>query len=129
MIENKKDPGATKQARRSGEIIDPRSYVSIAGHIYLRGKDRSRQRELVFAMSPDLLCKICGKRVRSGDGDYDHIRGGSPHHRCDCYARILADGSYCTNVRLVHSMFSKEPCHRQKHGRELHFTRRTTHES
>lgn len=116
MIENREDVGRTRKAFASGELLDERSYFNIAGHVFLRGVDRQKRRREVMARF--MYCALCGKRVRPGDGDYEHAEGGSKHRRCDCLDQELADGTKHTNVRLTHGMWSAEPCHRRKHHRE-----------
>lgn len=118
MIENRRDREATKRARKAKQIQDPRSYINIAGHIYLRGRDRSAVRELVKEDAKG-ICAICKTKVQDWDADMDHIRGKRKHERCDCYGRQLPDGTTCTNLQWVHGMFSRMPCHRRKHGREI----------
>lgn len=117
MIENHKDIDRTRHAKALGIFLDPRSYYNIAGHVFLRGKDRSRQRLRAWIKAKS-ICAICGRSVHSFDADYDHQVGGSKHRRCDCLDQELNNGEMHTNVRMVHGMFSKEPCHRQKHHRE-----------
>lgn len=118
VIENKKDLARTRYARRHGEFEDPRSYYNIAGHVFLRGVDRSQRRRQVFEFFK-MICQVCGKHVKWHEADYDHMIGGSKHRRCDCWNTLLADGSLHSNVQLVHGMFSKEPCHRRKHHRVI----------
>jgi hypothetical protein len=117
MLGNHKDRERTKAARESGEFEDPRSYYSIAGHVYLRGNDRSERRMLVWIRSNG-KCALCFEKLTLRDCDMDHIKGGTKHARCDCLRTILADGTEHTNVRAVHGMFSVKPCHRVKHHRE-----------
>lgn len=120
MIENHKDVLATKAARKSKRFQDPRSWISIAGHVYLRGRDRSALREKVFAKQTH--CALCYKRLAFGEGDMDHIRGKRKLARCDCWRTKLADGSRHTNVQRVCSMFAPGSCHAEKHHRVLRFS-------
>lgn len=118
MIENRIDIERTRAARKSKEFVDRRSYYNLAGHVFLRGHDRSIRR-LDLMCHFGMICQICKKEVLFWDADYEHIVGGSKHRRCDCFYTKLADGSIHTNVQLVHGMFSKMPCHRRKHHREV----------
>lgn len=118
MVENQKDVAATKAARKAGEITDRDSWISIAGHIYLAGQDRSDLREKVY-LAARYICALCKKFCPAWDGNLEHIRSGRPMVRCDCFGRRLADGTICTNVQWSHGMFSIHPCHRDKHNREI----------
>jgi hypothetical protein len=117
MIENQKDVLRTKELRKAKVFIDGKSWISFAGHVYLKGKDASRAHDIVF--DAESSCGICGKRMAPGRGDLEHIRGGRKLARCWCYHQVLTDGTTCVNIRRTHGMFDPEPCHRAKHGREL----------
>lgn len=120
MIENHKDKAATKLARKTGEIHAP-SWISIAGHVYLEcGEDLRRLRWEVLR-SQQHKCAICEEYLAEWDMDLDHIQGGRPLARCDCFNRFIGglDGAVHTNVQAIHGMFSKRPCHRNKHNREV----------
>jgi hypothetical protein len=121
MIENKEDKALTREYRKRKVFLSPNSWISIAGHVYLAGKDASARRAEVFEAEP--FCALCKRLLRAGQGDLEHIRGGRPIARCWCYHQKLADGTFCTNVRRTHGMFDQEPCHRQKHNREVHLKR------
>lgn len=121
MIENQKDKEATKAARKAKEIHAP-SWISIAGHVYLENPvDTHALREVVIHTARS-KCAICGEYCPPWDGDVDHVKSGRPFQRCWCHFRPLADGTICTNVQWVHGMFSTEPCHRNKHNREVKWT-------
>jgi hypothetical protein len=118
MIANQMDRAATTKLRRLKIFDDPRSYVSISGHVYLEGWDRTMLRERVFAEQK--ACALCLKPLAPGQGDLEHIKGGLGPQRCDCYRTRLADGTRHTNVQRTHSM--RDPmhnCHRVKHHREV----------
>jgi hypothetical protein len=118
VIENHPDKAATKLARKAKEIHAP-SWISIAGHVYLESAlDLGPLRESVLRFQKN-QCAICKKYLLMSDMDLEHIQGGRPLARCACFFRRLADGSVHTNVQAVHGMFSKEPCHRKKHNREV----------
>jgi hypothetical protein len=117
MIENQRDKTTTMKLRRLKVFDDPRSFVSISGHRYLEGWDRTMLRERVFAEQK--RCAICNEALAPGQGDLEHIKGGNGPQRCDCYRTQLADGTWHTNVQRTHSM--RDPlhnCHRKKHHRE-----------
>lgn len=118
MIENQRDEVATYILYNLRVLTDPkrRSYVSISGHMYLKGPDVKALREKVFAVESQ--CGICHKALAPGQGDLEHIQGGLGPGRCYCFKTILADGTMHTNVRRTHSMRDIEPCHRKKHNRE-----------
>src|SRR5277367_2720927 len=113
MLENHKDKEATKAAG----FQDKRSWISIAGHQYLRGKDRSALRHAVFDFFKGKCC-ICGRATGEDNGDMEHEVGGRPLARCDCFHTRLANGVHHTNVRWICGMFGLSPCHRKKHNRE-----------
>lgn len=121
MIENHPDRERTALARREGVFTDRRSYYSIAGHVYLRGVDRSALRFKVFAENHARggRCAICGEALALWEGDLEHIEGGRKHARCDCWHTVLADGTVHTNVRRSCSMFARDSCHAKKHHRVL----------
>jgi hypothetical protein len=125
MIENRKDVATTKEYRKRKIFEDSKSWISNAGHIYLEGKDKKQLRARL-CIDSKRICAICKQLIAFGDEDLDHIRGGRKYVRCDCYFQRLNDGSLCTNVQLVHGMFSHRPCHRQKHNRETQWTRQTS---
>lgn len=118
MLEYHRDDAATKTAYKSKRFRDRRSWISIGGHQYLRGKDRSALREKVFRKHAK-NCRLCGVRLREGEGDIDHIEGKRPKMRCDCWGTRLADGTRHTNVRRTCSMWAIDSCHAEKHHRVL----------
>lgn len=120
MIENYKDILATKAAWKAKCFRDRRSWISIAGHVYLRGQDCSALRVKVF--SAQGRCQICHEPLADGEGDMDHIEGKRKLARCDCWRIKLADGSRHTNVQRVCSMFAPGSCHAEKHHRVLRFS-------
>lgn len=124
MIENRKDVAATKAARKAGEIHAP-SWISIAGHCYLVDADDKRRVRVAVMMEAKFVCALCKTYCSACDGDVDHVRSGRPLVRCWCFGRTLADGTVCTNLRWIHGMFSLKPCHRDRHNREVKWTRRT----
>lgn len=123
MIDNQKDPKATKLLRSRKEFLDGDSWISFAGHVYKRGQDRSLLR-VVVAIEAQFQCAICGEPCPLFDGDLEHVKGGTKIARCDCFHTELAEGSKHTNVQWVHSMRSIHPCHRNKHNREIKWTPR-----
>lgn len=120
MIENQIDRTATKAARKAGEISDRNSFITIAGHIYLAGQDRSELRSKVH-LEAKSRCALCGGYCPLWDGNLEHIRSGRPYARCDCFNRTLANGTICLNVRWAHGMASIHSCHRKRHNREPQF--------
>jgi hypothetical protein len=125
MIENKKDPEATRLARKAGEIHAP-SWISFAGHVYLENSADKQALRLTVMACHRCVCAICKEYCGWFDGDLDHIRGGRKFARCWCFLRRLSDGTKCTNVQWVHGMFSAKPCHRQKHNREVKWTKKSS---
>ena len=120
MIENRRDKERTKLGKLNGEITDPNSYFSLAGHRYCRGKDQGILRLAVYVTEGG-ICYKCKAHVPIWDFDLEHLVGGRKHDRCDCYHTMLADGrTVHTNVGIIHSMRSEHPCHRIKHHRQLH---------
>jgi hypothetical protein len=92
----------------------------MAGHIYLRGPDRSRMRKKVFEASKG-KCAMCGHACDEHQGDMDHIKGNTKHTRCDCFRRRLKDGTIHTNVQWLHGMEMQDSCHQKKDHRNLVF--------
>src|SRR5215471_2672068 len=99
MLANQIDVERTKAARKAKIFVDRRSKFTLAGHIYLMGEDRSRQRHKVFEESHHSgnKCALCGDYLGIAGGDYEHIKGGRKFERCDCLRQVLADGTVCTN--------------------------------
>jgi hypothetical protein len=124
VLANHKDEVATAEAYRTKKFSDrkKRSYISIAGHEFLRGVDRSQRREEVFQFARG-LCAHCGKyrSEHGGYGDMNHTNGNTPKTRCDCFGTVLADGTVCTGVEWICGMRLPygESCHRQEHRREV----------
>lgn len=123
MILNQKDRERTKLSYEMGIFEDRRSYFSFAGHIYLRGDDRSRRRKQVFEASGGKYgkCSVCGRRCDEHQGDMHHIKGNTKHSRCDCLNTLLKDGTRHTNVTWVHGMEMKDSCHQKIDHRNLVF--------
>jgi hypothetical protein len=119
MMEYMKDAERTRAARRAKVLVDHRSYYSIGGHVYLRGADRSNLRDRVFCDNEARggQCDICQKKLQLGQGDLEHIAGGRPKMRCDCYHQVLSDGTVHTNVRRSCEMRESGSCHQRKHNR------------
>lgn len=120
MLANQRDRDRTKATYIQGIFLDPRSYFSLAGHIYLRGRDRSNRRKEVFEASKG-KCSECGKRCDEYQGDMHHIKGNTKHQRCDCLEQQLMDGTFHTNVAWIHGMEMKDSCHQKKDHRDLRF--------
>jgi len=120
-IENKRDREATKAARKAGTIHAP-SWLSYAGHVYLRGPDASAMREKVFAKQR--RCQICWAMPSDELSELDHVRGGTKVRRCWCWRQRLSDGTRCTNLQRVCGRFSSGNCHQKKHHREILWTKR-----
>lgn len=96
---------------------EPNSYVHLSGrHIYV-GSDAAKARASAYAkwVAGGRLCGICGQRV-VGEPDWDHIIPKGPHG-CD-------RDDHPRNRQFVHSMFGPEPCHREKHNREVRWSKR-----
>lgn len=120
MLENQRDEAAT--AARNFLCKGKRgSYVSLSGHEYLRGKDRSIRWNTLYEREKGLCC-VCGRWRDRDKADMDHIKGKRPKIRCDCYGTLLVDGTVCTNIRLICTMDPNKgiqaPCHQQRHNRE-----------
>lgn len=122
MIENHKDVAATKAARKA-KIIRAPSWISVAGHLYLEHPDDKRRARLEVQLEAKFTCALCKTYCSACDGDVDHVKSGRPLVRCWCFGRTLADGTVCTNLRWIHGMFSLKPCHRDRHNREVKWTR------
>jgi len=123
VLDFSKDIAATK-ARKFNHR---HSYVNIAGHQYLRGKDKDALAEKVYADAKGLCC-VCGCWRDRSKVDLEHENGGSKHRRCDCYHTMLADGTLHTNVRIICTMDPakgiQSRCHIDKHGREPRWSKK-----
>lgn len=125
MRDYAKDEAATIAAYESGVFQDrklKRSYIDNLGHIHLRGKDRSAQRERLFRESKG-LCADCGRYRDEQHGDMNHF-GKTPRTRCECMARLLNDGTVCTGINWLCGFIVPNSCHRKRHNREPQFSRR-----
>jgi len=122
MLEHRKDPIATKAARQAKQLVEYKSFISFAGHVYLTGKDRSRRRDEVF--SAQKACQICGKALFGNRGEMNHKEHGRPVARCDCFFTPLADGTICTNLERVCGRFDDPPCHTVADNHDLRWTKR-----
>jgi len=125
MIANQKDKQATKAAWKRADFLDQRSYITMAGHVFLFGQDVSQMRVQV-ALDAMFKCAICGEYASLYFGNLEHIASGRKMNRCFCYKRTLADGTVHTNLRWTHGMFSHYSCHRDIHNREVKWTRKST---
>jgi hypothetical protein len=117
LLENQIDRTRTKDARKAGILHDRRSFYTFAGHVFLRGEDRSAVRVKVFYDNITMRggrCELCDKRMPTWDGEMDHIEGGRKNARCDCWRTVLNDGTTHSNLRRV-----CHDCHIKRHGRIL----------
>ena len=93
----KVDRAVTKLLGENGLLLDKRSFVSLDGHLYLRGLDKISQRPRVFKLHKE-KCAVCGALASEhGGGEWHHLR------RCDCVG--------CSEVRC--SQFVRD-CHRHR---------------
>ena len=124
MLENQTDLERTKLARRHKVLHDRRSRYTLAGHVFLYGRDKELIRAAVFRdnINRGGKCDICGKQLAHWDGDLEHKNGGRKNARCDCYHQVLNDGNICSNLQRSCSMFARGSCHAKKHGRIIQWT-------
>jgi hypothetical protein len=97
----KKDIRVT-QALRDAKLLEHRdSYVSLDGHLILRGADKSRIRPLIFKKSRN-KCVMCGWKLDPEAQPY-HPNCGAWHHPgpCSCVG--------CTELRC--DATTGRPCH------------------
>ncbi len=81
---------------KARKFKEPGSFVSVDGHEYLKGKDKTaRYREAVEKLPP--FCNKCKRLLY--EGDLDHIQGGLVG-RCDCMHNL---------------QWLCKDCHREKH--------------
>src|SRR5262245_40822994 len=102
MLRNRRDEDATKAMG----FKDKKSFVSMAGHEYLFGRDTETRRKEVFEDARG-RCWHCGAYYGWYYGEMDHIRSGYGPQRCWCFTK-----SRCVNLR-----WSCPKCHRERHGR------------
>lgn len=97
MLENRRDRAATD----SRNFQDARSYVSLAGHDYLFGRDVEARRREIFERDAG-RCWRCGAYYGWNYGHLYHIQGGRGPQRCWC----------------IHNLrWSCPKCHRERHVR------------
>jgi hypothetical protein len=104
-LENKRDRDRT-QLRR---FQDRRSFVSLAGHDYLFGRDVEPRRREVFERECG-RCWNCGAYYGWDYGHLEHIQGGYGPQRCWC----------AHNLR-----WGCPKCHMKHHGRYPRFGEET----
>lgn len=122
MLDYAKDVAATNNAYKNGIFSDTkmRSYIDNLGHVHLRGKDRSWQRERLFYKVKG-ICATCGRFRDQRHGDMDHF-GKTPKTRCECIDRYLNNGTVCTGIAWRCGMRFPNSCHRKRHNREPQFS-------
>lgn len=83
-------------------FLDKRSFVSLDGHEYLRGKDMSALRLEVWERDRRCMLAISdhcfGKRLTLEYMQTDHIQGGNVG-RCDCLHNLRAVCFPCHQLR------------------------------
>lgn len=97
----KKDITVTKNLREAGFLQDPRSFISLDGHLFLKGCDKGNIRYLVFKKHKN-RCVVCKAPLDIDVGLFD-VRCGNWHHpkKCDCVG--------CSELRC--DTTTGRPCH------------------
>lgn len=91
------------------------SCILIDGRWILAGADHAAARLKAYVEwdAAGRLCGICGRRV-VGEPDWDHVIPKGKGKRNDAPV----------NRQFVHSMFDVEPCHREKHNRQVRWSKK-----
>lgn len=105
----KRDAEATAAAK----FMDPKSFIDVLGREWRHGMDRVTWKQAIYERDKG-ICQLCHKAIQwFSDADGDHViplgKGGDWK---------------VSNGRLVHGMLSLEGCHRKRHGRVLHWSRK-----
>lgn len=95
---------------------DRASCILIDGRWILAGVDHAAARHLAQNAweAAGRKCYRCGKYVRPGDEDWEHLDAKGKGKRDD----------HPRNRAFSHGMFSEFDCHRKQHPRELKWTKR-----
>src|SRR5579864_9731425 len=124
MLEYRCDEQRTIQMYDAGVLLDKqgRSYVDNLGHLHLRGKDRSLQRERLFKATKG-ICASCGRYRDERHGDMAH-RGKTPKTRCECYDNMLNTGELCRGIDWLCTTDPRkggnfQSCHAKRDRRDL----------
>jgi hypothetical protein len=97
----KKDIRVTQALREAKLFAHPDSYVSLDGHLILRGTDKARIRPIIFRKYRSKCC-VCGWKLREEAQPYDRDCGAWHHPGpCSCVS--------CTDLRC--DATTGRPCH------------------
>jgi len=111
----KKDFTVTTNLFEAGFLVEPDSFVSLSGHLFLEGQDKSRVRWFVF-MRHKNKCVICGHKLSLAVDEFHPDRGAWHHVKnCDCVG--------CSELRCDTTTGRK--CHAH---REIGFQREANNE-
>lgn len=83
----KKDITVTRNLREAGFFENKDSFVSLTGHLFLEGLDKSRVRAKVFRKHKN-RCVVCRAKLDPKAPDFHPMRGAWHHpnsaFHCDC---------------------------------------------
>ena len=102
------DPFKTANAN----FLDKRSFISLSGHLYLKGDDIREQRQKVYERDKGICHGIdvegyrCKRYVSWNTGHMDHIQGGLVG-RCDCMHNLQWLCPDCHRAKHVQVQFSR----------------------
>lgn len=100
----KKDDRATRTLYEAGFFEHPDSYITLDGHIVLRGCDKSRVRREVFKRFKN-ACVVCGTQLRDYAAAFSPMCGAWHHPKaCSCVG--------CSELRCDTSTGRKCHAHR-----------------
>ena len=78
------DVAVTANLHAAGLLTEKRSFVSLDGHLYLEGADKSRIRPLIFKRFKN-RCVICNAKLDQNAEPFASNCGAWHHRlRCDC---------------------------------------------
>lgn len=97
----KRDITVTKNLREAGFLQDPRSFVSLDGHLFLYGMDKAQTRNFVWRKHKG-RCVVCRWKLNIDAEDFSKDRGAWHHPKnCDCVG--------CSELRC--DTTTGRPCH------------------
>ena len=102
-------------ATAAQHFVDKRSKVCISGAWHLHGQDARDAYDKAYKdwNAAGRLCGRCGFFVAKEDEDWEHVK-----------AKSKGRDDHPRNRRFSHGMFSRHPCHRNEHNREIRWSKK-----
>lgn len=95
-----------REATKGCHFLDPRSFLSIDGHHYLKGDDIRERRTDVYERDKG-ICQKCGSFADWNRGHMHHLQGGLVG-RCDDLTNLQWLCPPCHHKEHVQVKFSKK---------------------